>query len=208
MFLPTGCVYAWVNQSWYQVSSVFLFSVIPAVIYYVLVYAYYRQTINSNHSACLINVYASDETRRHTSGHREAYSQVGYSRVAATGNGVSTRNTHVASRSGMTTSRLEHAHNLLSPRRRTAQISKSLRGVGTSSYQSSNKAGIPAVGVNKKPPFVSRSLKRDRRPPPLIPSPSPIGLSLSPGPPSYGPSRVYAAFAAPVLSGESDNFLW
>ena len=94
----------------------------------------------------------------------------------------------------MTSSRMEYAHNLLSPRRRTAQVPKSMRGVGASNHQS-NKVGVP---VNKKPPFVSKSLKRDHRPPPLIQSPSPIGLS--PGPPSYGPSKVYAAFAAPVLS--------
>jgi len=94
----------------------------------------------------------------------------------------------------MTSSRMEHAYNLLSPRRRTVQVPKSVRGVGNSNHQS-NKVGNP---VNKKPPFVSKSLKRDHRPPPLIQSPSPIGLS--PGPPSYGPLKVYAAFAAPVLS--------
>jgi hypothetical protein len=198
------CVYAWVHESWYQVSSVFLFSVIPAVIYFVLVYAYYRQTLNSNHSACLIN--SGDGGRRHgsaPSGRMEAYSQVGYTRVAGRDNDVST------SRNGMTTSRLEHAHNLLTPRRRTVQVPKSLRGLGTSSHQSGNSTSSTSTSrqgtANKKAPFVSRSLKRDRRPPPLIQSPSPIGLS--PGPPSYGRSRVYAAFAAPVLSTECDKFI-
>jgi hypothetical protein len=202
------CVYAWVHQSWFQVSSVFVFSVFPAVIYFVLVYAYYRQTINPNHSACLINTYGSDETRSHrgapsASSRMEACSQLGYTRVARRDNGVSTRNgnTHVSNRNGMTTSRLEHGYNLLSPRRRTVQVPKSVRGVGT------NSVGATAIGVNKKPPFVSRSLQRDRKPPPLIQSPSPIGLSLSPGPPSYyGRSKVYAAFAAPVPSTECDNY--
>jgi len=197
------CVYAWVHQSWFQVSSVFVFSVIPAVIYFVLVYAYYRQTINPHHSACLINTYGSDRGAPSASGRMEACSQLGYTRVAARDNSVSTRNgnTHLSNRNGMTTSRLEHAHNLLSPRRRTAQVPKSVRGVGASSV------GTTAIGISKKPPFVSRSLQRDRRPPPLIQSPSPIGLSLSPGPPSYyGRSKVYAAFAAPVPSTECDNY--
>lgn len=114
--------------------------------------------------------------------------------MAGMDNGVNTR-----SRNGMTTSRLELAQNLLSPRRRPVQVPKSLRGVNAGS------SSTIGTGGNKKPPFVSRSLKRDRRPPPLIQSPSPIGLS--PGPPSYGPSRVYAAFAAPVPSEECDNFL-
>ena len=189
------CVYAWVHQSWFQVSSVFLCSVFPAVICYVLVCAYYQQTINRNHSACLINTYG-DERHDHRGtplSRMEVCSQVGYTRVARRDNEHSQRdnNIRVSSRAS---SRLEYAHNLLSPRRRTAQDPRSLRGVGASSHQS-NKGCSP---VNKKPPFVSKSLKRDRRPPPLIQSPSPVGLS--PGPPSYGRSKVYAAFAAPVLS--------
>ena len=191
------------HQSWYQVASVFVFSVIPAVIYYIFIYAYYRQTITPNHPACLINTYG-DEHRHHRSapsGGMVACSQVGYAPMAGMDNGVYTR-----SRNGMTTSRLEHAQNLLSPRRRPAQVPKSLRGVNTSSSSSTSSTTYQVgIGGNKKPPFVSRSLKRDRRPPPLIQSPSPIGLS--PGPPSYGPSRVYAAFAAPVPSEECDNFL-
>jgi len=195
------CVYAWVHQSWYQVASVFLFFVIPAVIYYILVYAYYRQIINPNHSACLINTYGTDDNGHHRpapSGRLEAYSQVGYTRVA---DGISIKNgSNISIRNGMTSSRLEHAQNLLSPRRRPAQVLKSLRGLGTSSHRSTSTSSTSTSSTSrqKKPPFTSRSLKRDHRPPPLIQSPSPIGLS--PGPPSYGPSRVYAAFAAPVLS--------
>jgi hypothetical protein len=184
------CVYAWVYQSWYQVTSVFLFSVFPAVINFVMVYAYYLQTINRNHSACLINTYGDDRSNHRTAplGRMETYSQVGYTRVAGRDNEISQRNVNT-NVSGRANSRLEYAHNLLSPRRRTPQVSKSQRGVGAS------KGDAP---MNKKPLFVSRSLKRDHRPPPLIQSPSPVGLS--PGPPSYGPSKVYAAFAAPVLS--------
>ncbi|KAF8801211.1 hypothetical protein BYT27DRAFT_7198534 [Phlegmacium glaucopus] len=200
------CVYAWVHQSWSQVSSVFLFSVFPAVISYALVYAYYQQATNPNHSACLIN---NDERRQHRSGSsgRLEASQVGYARVAGRDNNVGTTTNNdndVSSRNGMTSSRMEHVHNLLSPRRRPTQVTKSLRDVGANTTSTGRQIGST---VNKKPPFVSKSLKRDRRPPPLIQSPSPIGLSLSPGPPTYGPSRVYAAFAAPVLSTECDKFI-
>jgi len=170
------CVYAWVNQSWFQVSSVFLFSVFPAVIYYVLVYAYYRQTINRNHPACLIDTYGDDRSNHQTAplGRMEEYTRVA---GRDNDNEISRNdNTHVSS--SRASSRLES-----SPRRRMAQAPKSLRGVGNN---------------NEKPPFVARSLKRDHRPPPLLQSPSPVGLS--PGPPSYGRSKVYEAFAAPVLS--------
>jgi len=184
------CVYAWVNQSWYQVLSVFLFCVFPALIYLGLVYAYYQQTVSRNHSACLINTYGDDRSNHRSAplvSLMETCTEVGYTNLRD-------NITHVSSRKGMTSGRMEYAHNLFSPRRRTAQVPKSIRGVGVGNHQS-NKVVIP---VNKKPPFVSKGLKRDHRPPPLIQSPSPIGLST--GPPSYRPSKVYAAFAAPVLS--------
>ena len=106
----------------------------------------------------------------------------------------------------MTSGCMEHAHNLFSPRRRTAhwhQVPKSIRKIGAAAsnhLQNNNNNNNVVVNnpVKRKPPFVSKSLKRDHRPSPLIQSPSPIGLS--PGPPSYRPSKVYAAFAAPVLS--------
>ena len=74
----------------------------------------------------------------------------------------------------MTSSQMKHACNLLSPRQWMAQVLKSVRTVGVSDHQS-NKVGI---SVNKKPPFISKNLKCDHIPPPLIQSPSPIGLSL------------------------------
>ena len=99
----------------------------------------------------------------------------------------------------MTSGCMEHAHNLFSPRRRTGhQVPKSIRGVGASNHLQNNNNMVVNNPVKRKPSFVSKGLKRDHRPPPLIQSPSPIGLS--PGPPSYRPSKVYAAFAAPVLS--------
>jgi len=197
------CVYAWVHQSWYQVSSVFLFSVFPALIYFGLVYAYYQQTVNRNHSACLINTFGDDRSNHQSApllgrGMIETSSS---SQVVVAYADQRDNITQVSNRKGMTSGRMEHAHNLFSPRRRTAyQVPKSIRGVGAgSSLQNNiNNMVVNNNPVKKKPPFVSKSLKRDHRPPPLIQSPSPIGLS--PGPPSYRPSKVYAAFAAPVLS--------
>ena len=109
----------------------------------------------------------------------------------------------------MTSGRIEHAHNLFSPCCRTAhQFPKSICGVDAASNHlqnnvnssSNNNNNIMVVNnpIKRKPPFVSKSLKRDHRPPPLMQSPSPIGLSS--GPPSYHPSKMYAAFAAPVSS--------
>jgi len=185
------CIYAWVNQSWYRVTTVFLFSVFPALIYFGLVYTYFQQTITPNHSACLINTYGDDRSNHRSAplGRTETCSQVGY---------TNQRENITNHRKGMTSGRLEHAHNFFSPRRRTT--GQSIRGVGGGSnhHNNNNNNKVVVNSVNKKPPFVSKSLKRDHRPPPLIQSPSPIGLS--PGPPSYRVSKVYAAFAAPVLS--------
>ncbi|KAF8153314.1 hypothetical protein B0H34DRAFT_100521 [Crassisporium funariophilum] len=179
------CIYAWVHQSWSQVAAVFLFSLIPSVIYYLMVYTYYRQTINPKHSANLL------DNRRLASGRMEAHPQVVYAAVGAREVGT-----------GVTTSRRQQA-NSLTPRIRSAnrrvQVPKSLRGVGASSNN--------ATAGSSKRSFTSRSLQRNHRPPPLMQSPSPLGLSLSPGPPTYGPSRVYAAFAAPVLSTDYDKFV-
>lgn len=200
IFSLIECVYAWVHQSWYQVSSVFLFSVFPALIYFGLVYAYYQQTVNRNHSACLINTFGDDRSNHQSApllgrGMIETSSS---SQVVVAYADQRDNITQVSNRKGMTSGRMEHAHNLFSPRRRTAyQVPKSIRGVGAGSSLQNNMV-VNNNPVKKKPPFVSKSLKRDHRPPPLIQSPSPIGLS--PGPPSYRPSKVYAAFAAPVLS--------
>ncbi|KAH9474555.1 hypothetical protein JR316_0013017 [Psilocybe cubensis] len=196
------CVYAWVNHSWSQIASVFLFSLIPAIIYYIMVYTYYQQTIDPKHHANL-----ERNQRQPGSATREAggvYQQVGYSRVSQA---APARDD--ASASGMTTSR-SRAANPPSARLRAgrAQVhaARSVRGVVSTSTSTSSSGSSNPAGKRK---FVSRSLQRSHRPPPLMQSPSPLGLSvnLTPGPPTYGPSRVYAAFAAPVASAEYDKFV-
>ena len=135
------CVYAWVHQSWYQVSSVFLFSVFPALIYFGLVYAYYQQTVNRNHAACLINTFGDDRSNHQSApllGRRrmEMTTSTSSSSQSVVGGGGYTDQrdnitNHISNRKGMTSGRMEHAHNLFSPRRRTAhQVPKSIRGVG------------------------------------------------------------------------------
>ncbi|KAF8961421.1 hypothetical protein BDZ97DRAFT_1905547 [Flammula alnicola] len=180
------CVYAWVHQSWSQVASVFLFSLVPAVIYYLLVYTYYRQTTDPKHSANLLHNRSGGRSTREAT-----YSQVGSSSSRLAG----------PSRPQSTTRQRAGAS-------RRAQVQRSLRGVGVGASTSGSSTNGTAAVVGAKRTFTSRSLKRDHRPPPLLQSPSPVGLGLTPGPPSYRPSRVYAAFAAPVPSdSEYDKFV-
>lgn len=185
---------AWVHHSWSEVASVFLFSLAPAVIYYVLVHTYQRQTIDPNHHANLLHQ-REEQHRQRPAGRRQAqYSQVGYSRIGAMEEVQST---------GMTSSRL-HANPTsarLRASRSHAQASRSVRGVGATSATSTASSG--------KRTYTYRNLQRSHRPPPLMQSPSPLGLN----PPNYDyqhgqrHNRVYAAFAAPVDDGEYDKFV-
>jgi len=185
------CVYAWVHQSWAQVVAVFLFSFIPAVVYYIMVYAYYRQTTTPNHSA---NLQPRHRGAGAQSTREASYAQVSYARVG----GADTTS------AGLTTASVPRGG--AGPSRRGAQIvQRSMRGVGGSSTSSTAAASVS--GTSKRT-FVSRSLQRPHRPPPLMQSPSPVGLGQTPPPPSYRPSRVYAAFAAPVPTDlEYDKFI-
>jgi len=203
------CVYAWVHQSWSQVACVFLFSVIPAAIYYVMVYTYYRQTIDPKHHANLVRNDSSSNLFTSRPRQRSGYARVANDRDVA---------------EGITSGRL-YAGNSQSARLRAArsqvQGNRSVRGVSTTTS---------TTNAQTRRKFTPRSLNRPHRPPPLMQSPSPIGLGPNvinvngysnsnengtPGPPAYAsihagtshgysytnrPSRVYAAFAAPVLS--------
>ncbi|KAF8909763.1 hypothetical protein CPB84DRAFT_1842985 [Gymnopilus junonius] len=201
------CIYAWINQSWFQVASVFLFSFIPAVIYYVMVYTYYRQTVDPNHHANLVHNGSSTAYPRTS---RPRQRQGGYARVSQ-GQGRDREE-------GMTTGRLQpHPPSArLRASRSQVQANRSVRGVSSSSSST-----VDSVTSQTRRKFVPRSLNRPHRPPPLMQSPSPVGFStagnadvhVTPGPPSYRaghnyrPSRVYAAFAAPVpdLSGDGQR---
>jgi len=231
------CSYAWVHQSWSQVASVFLFFLIPSVIYYLLVFTYYRQTIDPNHHANLqhtrstpVHARTSRRPNNDASQRREGrvYPGVGYLRLgnnAAGGssgssdNDVVSRSTNNDNGQGLTTSRL---------RAIPACSRQSVRGHGGGG--GNVVAGLDAnanANASKSNPFATKGIKRSRRPPPLIPSPSPLGFTWTPGAPAYdvggvgvggggaggrggaggGRSRVYAAFAAPVGSAGYDKFV-
>lgn len=195
------CIYAWTHHSWNHIAAFFLFHLIPALVQYILVYTYYRQTIDPMHHANLLDErftagVPSPSFRRTVRG--------GYSRIET--------NDH----DGMTTARLHHGPTgALTPRqRRAAQQAPYSKRMTTSNenYIGSNNMSIAPEanpGLKAKRPFVSCGIQRSHRPPPLISSPSPLGLNSTPGAPTYNrrPSRVYAAFAAPVASAEYDKFV-
>jgi len=207
------CTYAWVHQSWSQVASVFLFFLLPSVIYALLVYTYYRQTVDPKHTANLQHnrspLPRGRTTRRPAMAQRGAtngsnYPAVGY---APLGNSSPSRQSDNASiNNGLTTSRLQAG----------SAYSRPLRG-GAPPQATTKAKGADNTNTN---PFATKGIKRSRRPPPLIPSPSPVGFS--PGAPAFyaaggargvvgagraGASRVYAAFAAPVGSAGYDKFV-
>ena len=201
------CTYAWVHQSWSQIACVFLFFLVPAVVYYLLVFTYYRQTTDLNHPANLQHTHSprtgavgnsrrGRTTRRTEMGQRPAgpppgrsYQNVGYSRVTNPANASSDDISVCDQSQGLSTSRLQAAPSQLSAR------------------PSRNGMDARRNNDNNSNPFASKGIKRPRRPPPLVASPSPLGLNNTPGAPAYGPSRVYAAFAAPVGSAGYDKFV-
>jgi len=199
------CIFAWKHHSLNHIAAVLLFHVIPAVVYYTLVYTYYKQTTDATHNACLLG-------GRSTAGAMTAGRPRrggGYSRVQTHDNR--------ANDPSMTTARLEHpstAGGALTPRQRRAaqQTPYTKRATTTTdrnAASSSSSRLAAGSGSQTKRTFVSRGIIRSHRPPPLVSSPSPLGFDSIPGAASYnrGPSRVYAAFAAPVASAEYDKFV-
>ena len=200
---PLECLFAWKRHSFNHIAAIILFNLIPAIVSYLLVYTYYKQTIDSTHTACLLN--GRSTVGAATAGSRRRADRSGYSRIEADDR---------ASPSGMTTARLQYAPaqgGPLTPRQRRAaqQAPYTKRGTTTTASGSTSRP-VTASGPQSKRSFVSRGINRSHRPPPLIPSPSPLGLDSIPGAASYnnqGRSRVYAAFAAPVCSSEYDKFV-
>lgn len=212
------CTKAWLSQSWAQAATMLLFSLIPAVVYYMMVYTYYQQTIDSNHSAYLMH--AGPPTAAAYTHARGGITNTerrgGYSRVAT---GPSNRDANATrqrrDQNNANVGMVQHSsgavtgssmYPLSATRRRHGQAARSVRGVGVYAYDppasnfasSRGSSGSTGSGTSASKRYSYRSLQRNRRPPPLISSPEPIGLT--PGPPSYRPARVYAAFAAPVAS--------
>jgi hypothetical protein len=203
------CLFAWHQHSWNHIAAVLLFHLIPAMVYYLIVHTYYKQTVNPTHTACLLSRggVASASVIGNGGGGgggggggvQRGVRQGGYSRVG-TDDDNETR---------MTTARLLAP---VTPRqRRAAVVAPYAKRLTT---DSTSKTGVQQQQTKRTSSFVSSGIVRSHRPPPLVPSPSPLGLdSWTPGAPSYnnynrgGPSRVYAAFAAPVNSSEYDKFV-
>jgi hypothetical protein len=196
------CIFAWKHHSVNHIAAVLLFNIIPAVVYYLLVHTYYKQTIDSTHNACLLGERFSAGST--TAGRRRAErGEPRYSRIEM-------RDHQPANETNMTTARLECAPALTPRQRRAAQHAPySKRGTTVNAASGSSSRPSTTCGPQSKRSFVSRGINRSHRPPPLIPSPSPLGFDSIPEAPSYnrGPSRVYAAFAAPVNSSEYDKFV-
>jgi len=204
------CVFAWKHHSLNHIAAVLLFNVIPALAYYLVVYTYYKQTVDSTHNACLLGGRSTSGAT--TAGRYRRAERGGYSRIE-----TRERDHHnLANETSMTTARLEYAlaaGGALTPRqRRAAQqapYTKRPTTIDVNAASGSSSRPVATSGPQAKRTFVSRGIHRNHRPPPLISSPSPLGLDSTPGAPSYnrGPSRVYAAFAAPVSSSEYDKFI-
>jgi hypothetical protein len=192
------CAFAWKHHILNHIAAILLFQVIPAMVYYLVVHTYYKQTIDPIHNASLLG---GCVTAGATTAGRLRAERGGYSRVEA-------RDLDRTNESSMTTARL----GALTPRqRRAAQQAPYTKRATTDTNAVSGSSSRPDTGSGpqSKRSFVSRGITRSHRPPPLIASPSPLGLNSTPGGPTYnrGASRVYAAFAAPVYSSEYDKFV-
>lgn len=171
------CVTAWTHESWTQVINVFLFAFVPAVMCHLMVYTYYRQTIDATHNAYLaparleISGSAPQQNNRHG----------GYSRVPNV-------EIHHAGSPRRTNNRIAP----VSPRHRAGRRSAIKAGNGPNVTSTATTAG-------------TNSFKRAHRPPALIElegpiftpqrgvvlkSGSPLSFIFSPGPPSFGVNIV------------------
>ncbi|KAF9452104.1 hypothetical protein P691DRAFT_267800 [Macrolepiota fuliginosa MF-IS2] len=139
----TACYTAWLSEVPSQITSVFLFSLLPSIIYCLLVYVYYRQITDPAHPAYL------------KEGHPDSSMQMddwpSYSPL----------------------------------------------------YNSASAPTVP----KEQPPQPSRK-KRVPRLPALMQSSSPMEYLMTPGPPSFGPSKVqtYEPYIHAAESGSSIGY--
>jgi hypothetical protein len=195
------CLFAWRQHSWNHIAAVLLFHFIPAMVYYLLVHTYYKQTIDPSHAACLLPA-GGIATASVAGGHGHGGHRRGYSRIVPSNDDDD----------GMTTARLLGPG---TPRQRRVQTQPVSVAPYTKRLTTDSAKSSGDLQTKRTSTFVSRGIVRKHRPPPLVPSPPSLGLNSStPGAPSYnnynnrgGPSRVYAAFAAPVNSSEYDGFV-
>jgi len=204
------CIAAWTHESWTQVINVFLFGFVPALMCFMLVYTYYRQTTDATHPAYLVGF--QRVAPRQSSNHREMDQAPngGYSRVP------NADDPYAGTPRGETNNRAA-----VGPIR-----SARLRAGRKSAAKANAHGGVTSTVTAA----TSRSLNRPHRPPALLELEGPIftplrGIMLqsgsplsnilfSPGPPSFGvnivgPSRLgigaYGPAAHLSCSGGSVN---
>jgi len=187
-----NCIAAWTQESWTQVINVFLFGFVPALVWYLMAYTYYRQTVDPGHGACLVSFQrvSSFTPRKENNG--------GYSMVPNAD----------ASYAGTTRSRTNNRG--------------SLAGNPRSARLRAGRRSAAKVPVQTSLQFIptTRGIKRSHCPPPLVELEGPVftppkGVMLqtssalsfifSPGLPSFGvnivgPSRLGIGAYGPIAN--------
>lgn len=204
------CVASWTQQSWTQVINVFLFGFVPALMCYMLVYTYYRQTTDSTHPAFIA-------PRIRLSGDRDQPSKSEVSQPERNGAGY----TRVPNADD------PYANAATNMRQRSAR----LRGNNNTRKSAAPLKPTATSTMTATAQFTTRGIKRAHRPPALaelegpvfspqhgiagllIKSASPLVSALfSTGPPSFGvnivgPSRLGVGAYGPLgCTGESPRY--
>jgi hypothetical protein len=162
------CVSAWTHVSWTQIVSVFIFGFAPAMIHYLMVYTYYRQTTDASHSAYLMTYKPVSQGKSNGRQRQNG----GYTRVA---------------NSDSTEGEMRQT-NPRSARRRNNRAGNGTVAGGTTAAAST---AATSRGINRpnRPPALTQL-----EPPVFTPqkgiilqsASSMINSWLSPGPPTYG----------------------
>jgi len=166
------CISAWINESWTQITNCFLFAFIPAVIYFIMAYTYYRQTTDPTHIGNLLRNPTRSSRRSSESHPNINYGLVHNNASRAPLAGDNDTNHRSAAR-------LRSGSHVGSKSKQEPQ--RTQRGPGSL---------VTVSSVSRVTATTTRGLKRDHRPPALMKSASPVfsgeyGYVGSPGPPTY-----------------------
>lgn len=174
------CLHAWSEEAFSQVLSVFFFSLLPSLLYYCLVYTYYRQSTDPQHPASL-----RDQVNGHRSAIRmEAFPGASYSPLY---------NTYSDGRPATLASSMES--NRRSTRDPSPQKKTSTSKTPAKSAKTSRPAALVASSKLPSPRFVSSF---------VIDSAS--TFTMSPGPPSFGP-KIDASYRGQLPGYEESGFM-
>jgi len=178
------CVAAWTHESWSKVICVFIFGFMPSLIHYLLVYTYYRQTTDANHSAYMIHQKAAPSNN---TGSMRPQNNGGYARVATNISDapyagvvqvetITTRNQRSA----------RHRSNATSQRAAAAGMTTVMPTAAQYSTRGIKRAHRPPALVSLEPPIFSPQRNV------ILQSAAALSSWLSPGPPAYGANNVPA----------------